>query len=373
MYWYKTIYVKLNERVVLFDERLPVAALSAGKHRIWGCDLTEQRFVTDKLVFEALPEVRAILPKEWFREVVILPRERGILFRDGRPVEYLRPGIRRYWTVDSQVTLLVCSLDDEMPELTEELMAVLPPTDYVRQLIAESQRGLLYVRGVLKRELVPGLYCMWSHPESPIQICAVDMRSQQVTLSGQELMTRDKVTLRLTLTAEYSVSSATTVATKVADARDSLYLMIQLAARDYVAGVTLDELLDGRAAMTRFLDEQVRPTAGRIGLAVERVGIKDVVLPGEMKALLNRVIEAEKAAAANVITRREEAAATRLLLNTAKMMAEQPALMRLKELETLVSVAEQIDEVRVVVGTNGNESILSTQLLASALGRPEAS
>lgn len=85
--------------------------------------------------------------------------------------------------------------------------------------------------------------------------------------------------------------------------------------------------------------------AEQFGLRVHRVGVKDVILPGEMKALLNKVIEAEKAAAANVILRREDAAATRNMANTAKVIAENPVLMRLKELETMKDIAEKIDEI----------------------------
>jgi hypothetical protein len=368
MFFYKTTIVKLNERVVLFNNSIPKIALGPGKHRVWGSRLTEQRFNTEQLTFEAQTEVRAALPKDWYREVTIASRERGVLYRDGRPCAYLRPGTQRYWIVDPTVKLEVWSLDDPMPELTEDLIKLLPASDYTRQIISQSERGLLFVRGALQRELAPGLYCIWSHPVAPIKITSVDMRSQQVTLAGQELMTRDKVTLRLTLSAEWRVDDATLVATKATDARDTLYLMIQLVARDYVAGVSLDELLEGRNAMTQYLFEEITPRAKATGLHVERVGVKDVTLPGEMKTLLNRVIEAEKAAAANVITRREEAAATRLLANSAKLMTEQPALMRLKELETLVNMAEHIDELKIVLGSGGMESLLSTQLLAGSLG-----
>src|SRR5205823_12355121 len=136
------------------------------------------------------------------------------------------------------------------------------------------------------------------------------------------------------------------------------YLDVQLAARDYVAGVTLDQLLEGRDAMTKFLEAQVAPRAQLIGLAVQRIGVKDVVLPGEMKTLLNRVIEAEKEAAANTIMRREETAATRSLANTARVMAEQPVLLRLKELESMKEIASHIHEVRVVVGADGLKTLL---------------
>jgi ABC-type multidrug transport system ATPase subunit len=139
---------------------------------------------------------------------------------------------------------------------------------------------------------------------------------------------------------------------------EALYLAVQLAAREFVAGVTLDELLEGRDALTRYLEAQVLPRAEQFGVRVHRVGVKDVILPGEMKALLNKVIEAEKAAAANVILRREDAAATRNMANTAKVIAENPVLMRLKELETMKDVAEKIDEIKLVVGADGLRGLL---------------
>jgi len=154
----------------------------------------------------------------------------------------------------------------------------------------------------------------------------------------------------------------------VQDARDAVYLLVQLAAREYVAGVTLDALLEGRDAMQRFLAEQTVAKAARFGVQIERVGVKDVVLPGEMKTLLNRVIEAEKQAAANVILRREEAAAVRTLANSARVMADQPLVLRLKEIEALKDMAERIDEVRVVVGSDGLEKLLPAQLLGGGKG-----
>src|SRR4029453_5748669 len=140
--------------------------------------------------------------------------------------------------------------------------------------------------------------------------------------------------------------------------RDSVYLVVQLAARQFVSGVTLDELLEGRDTMTRFLEEDSVPKAMRFGVRIDRVGVKDVVLPGEMKALLNRVIEAEKEAAANVILRREETAATRSLANTARVMAQAPVPLPLKDLEAMKEIAERIEEVRVVVGADGFGALL---------------
>jgi regulator of protease activity HflC (stomatin/prohibitin superfamily) len=360
---FKSIRVKLNERVVIFKDGLPIRALGPGRHFIWGRRLTEQRWDTDKLVFTALPAVRAALPSDWFREVVLDELERGVLYRDGCPIAFLRPGVHRFWIADASVRLSVFNVADPLPRLTAELEALIPSAEYVDVTVQSHEKGLRFEQGRLMSVLEPGRYKLWTHPEARTQIQCVDMRRVEVAIVGQELMTRDKVSLRLTLTAEYAIDDPVLATQKVSSVRDSVYLAVQLAARDYVAGVTLDEMLERREALTRFLEQDIVPKVLRFGVRLERVGVKDVVLPGEMKTLLNRVIEAEKAAAANVILRREETAATRSLVNTARLMADQPVLLRLKELEALKEIATQINEVRVVVGSDSLKALLPAELL----------
>jgi regulator of protease activity HflC (stomatin/prohibitin superfamily) len=259
----------------------------------------------------------------------------------------------------------VLSVDDELPELTDELVAILPRQEYVVATIQEHQRGLEYVQGRLTRVLLPGYHAFWTHPEARVRVEIVDMRQEQLTITGQELLTRDKVTLRLTLSVEFSVVDPAKAVGSVSEVRDSVYLAVQLAARDYIAGVKLDELLESRQQMSTYLLEEVTRGVENLGVRIDRVGVKDVVLPGEMRALLNRVIEAEKEAAANVILRREETAATRSLANTARVMADHPVLLRLKELEAMKEIAERIDKVRIVVGTESLSKILPQNLLGT--------
>ena len=349
---YQKVEVKLNERVVMFRDGLPVTALGPGRHILWGRRYTEQRFYTDTLRFKALPRVRDVLPADWYSEVSLNSRQRGVLLRDGVPLEFLRPGIHRYWTVDASVKLVVLSVDDDMPELNAELAAVIPKNEYVVAEVQEHQRGLEFVQGRLNAVLEPGRHVYWTHPQARVTVELVDMRQEQLTIAGQELMTRDKVTLRLTLSAEFAIAEPVKAAALSTGVRDSVYLMVQLAARDYLSGVKLDELLDGRGKLSEYLEQEVSRAAMQIGVQVQRVGVKDVVLPGDMRALLNRVIEAEKEAAANVILRREETAANRVLANTAKVIEDHPVLLRLKELEAMKEMAEQIDKVRVVVGAD---------------------
>jgi len=360
-----TINVKLKERVVLYRDNLPVRALGPGKYRVWKSGVALRSWATDTLVFESTPESRALMPASWFNELRVEPNQRAVLLRDGKPQVFLRPGVHRYWTVDPAVEARVFSVDEAMPALSDEWRAVIAASEYAECTIREFERGIEYINGRLSRVLEPGYYARWSRPEAKVNYQVIDMRGQLLTVSGQELMTRDKVTLRLTLNIDYAVTDPIKATHAVADLREALYALVQLAARDYVGSVTLDELLEGREKMTHYLEQVTVTKAAALGVRLERVGVKDVVLPGEMKTLLNRVIEAEKQAAANVILRREEAAATRHMANTARVMTDLPVLVRLKELDALKEIAERIDEVRVVVGADGLEGLLQTQRLNS--------
>jgi regulator of protease activity HflC (stomatin/prohibitin superfamily) len=359
---FNVINVRLNERVVVFKAGLPWRALAPGRHFFFG-NISEQRFNTNELVFKALPEVRALVPADWYREVTVGPLERAVLFRDGTPIVFLRPGVHRYWTVDASVTLKKLDVTQALPALTQELEQLIPRSEYIDVTVQAHETGLRYEQGRLTGVLEPGRYKLWTHPEAQARIATVDMRRTEVAITGQELMTRDKVSLRLSLTVAYAIEDAVLSTHRVENAQTAVYTAVQLAARGYVAGVTLDELLEGREAFTRYLAQEVVPKAKAFGVRIDDLGVKDVVLPGEMKTLLNRVIEAEKAAAANVISRREETAATRSLVNTARLMADQPILLRLKELEAMKDIAAQIDEVRIVVGAEHLQALLPAQLL----------
>lgn len=350
--------LELNQRAVLLRDGAPERVLDPGHHAFWGRHNKLVVWNIDELVFAAQPDVLAALPPAWYTTVQLGSMQRGVVFRDARPMKFLRPGVHRIWTLHPGVTVDVYDVNEAPPELTDELRAVIPAGELVEAQVKQFEKGLKYAQGKFEGILEPGRYAYWNHPGARIAVQVLDTRIQQLKIEGQELMTKDKVTLRLTLTAEYAPTDAPTTVHAVADVKEAIYLAVQLAAREFVAGVTLDELLEGRDTLTRYLEAQVLPRAEQFGVRVHRVGVKDVILPGEMKTLLNKVIEAEKAAAANVILRREDAAATRNMANTAKVIAENPVLMRLKELETMKDIAEKIDEIKLVMGTDGLKGLL---------------
>ena len=175
---------------------------------------------------------------------------------------------------------------------------------------------------------------------SDLRSVTVDRREQVADVAGQEIMTADKVTLRVNLVVSYVVSDALRAVTAVSDHNQALYREAQLVLRAAVGTKTLDALLGDKESVGAEVRDALRARAEAIGLSVRSVGLRDIVLPGDMKTLLNQVIAAQKEAEANLIKRREETAAARSQANTAKLLAESPQLQRLKELELLKDVLD---------------------------------
>lgn len=146
-------------------------------------------------------------------------------------------------------------------------------------------------------------------------------------------MTNDKVTLRVNLLVTYQVTDSIKAVTVVKDHAQALYREAQLALRAAVGTRTLDALLADKESVGGEVKNVIASRAREFGVVVKGVGLRDIILPGEMKTILNQVIEAEKGAQANLIKRREETAAARSQANTAKLFAENPVLARMKELE----------------------------------------
>ena len=140
--------------------------------------------------------------------------------------------------------------------------------------------------------------------------------------------------------------------TEVEDHLQALHRQAQLALRAVVGTRELDALLAEKDGVARQLEETLRSATAGFGLEVRAVGIRDVILPGDMKEILNRVTEARKAAEAALVTRREETAAMRSQANTARIFESNPTLMRLRELEVLEKVADKAN-LTVVLGEGG--------------------
>src|SRR5262249_35798632 len=108
--------------------------------------------------------------------------------------------------------------------------------------VAAESTGLVFVDGKLVRTLAAGAYAFWNFGKN-VSAVVVDLRVQGVEVSGQEMLTRDKVSLRVNLAATYRVVDAVALRTKVAKFDEFLYRELQFGLRKVIAAKTLDELL----------------------------------------------------------------------------------------------------------------------------------
>ncbi|QTD44831.1 slipin family protein [Ottowia testudinis] len=363
----KRVTVKKNERGLLLRNGDFDRVLQPGTHWLFdGFDALrvetfaiEQTAFTHGLADYLMAKEPEVVAREFVR-VDLSETQVGLRFEDGVLVELLAPATRRlYWKGLREVRVEVIDIS-ATPELPPDLVQRLTQTQLRSRPVAglagvlhvqvpEHGAGVLWIDGKLDRLLPPGSHAFWKFGRNVV-VDSVDLRLQALEVTGQEILTRDKVALRLNLLATWRFADVLAAFTQLQKPAEHLYRELQLGLRAAVGTRSLDELLENKAVIDEVVTAHVTARLAAFGLVLESVGVKDIVLPGEMKTILAQVVEAEKAAQANVIRRREETAATRSLLNTAKVMEGSPLAWRMKELETLERVAERIDKISVVGG-----------------------
>lgn len=228
---------------------------------------------------------------------------------------------------------------------------------YVRNFTVESfERGVMMINGKFERILEPGTYYFWKNNTS-ISVLRADMRNVQLEIPGQEILTKDKASLRINFYVQYKIADIIKALVENKEFEKQLYVLMQLSLRTLVGTYTLDELLEKKDMASSMIAESVKAKSEALGITLTGAGIRDIILPGDMKDIMNKVLVAEKTAQANSIMRREETASTRSLLNTAKLMEENSMLFRLKEMEYVEKIAEKINSINL-----GNNSLIGDQL-----------
>ncbi len=280
--------------------------------------------------------------------------ERALVWIENRFSHVLPAGQYAYWTGQKQVRVEIVDIRSVRFE-HEQFKTIVRSTLASRVLdVCSVQRdhvGVLFIDGRYIDSLASGEYAFWKGT-ADTKVVEVDLRETIVDVGGQEIMTADKVTLRLNAVVTYKVVDARKAVSQTDDVRQALYRDTQLVLRGVVGTRELDAFLSDKDSVAKEIEENVRRRAGELGLDIASVGIRDVILPGEMKDLMNKVTEARKAAEANLIVRREETAAIRSQANTAKLLADSPTLMRLRELEVLEKIASA-GKLNIVLGDKG--------------------
>jgi hypothetical protein len=283
----------------------------------------------------------------------VADNEIALRYEDGIFKGVLTPGKYAYWkgVIDYTFTIIDLRVKEISDEIELNILQKPGVVTYVRVYVVESyEKGILFVDGKYEKTLDPGVYYFWKNA-TPLVVLKADMRQLQMEVSGQEILTKDKAALRVNFYAQYKVTDVEKALVDTREYEKQLYILMQLALREYVGMFSLDELLEKKEAVSESILKTIPASAAKLGVEITACGIRDIILPGEVKDIMNQVLVAEKKAQANTITRREETASTRSLLNTARLMEENDMLFKLKEMEYVEKIADKINSISLSGGS----------------------
>lgn len=352
----KTI-INENQRGLLFKNGQFIAYLKSGKHVRVGPGYSVEILHTGSEFKVNGYDLEVFLKNaELTNEVEVIDiadETLALHFVNGKYRETLVSGKYGFFKIHDTHEFRI--VDIKEPEATEDvpkyLFAYIPKALFAKVEVADFQKARLCYDGKFIRLLEPGTYYFWNNG-TKVTAGFVDTRSLQMDITGQEMMTLDKVALRINFVASYKITDYVKIHTEIDDCEQQIHILLQLALREYVGKYRLDEILENKEQLSSAMLARLKEQEAAYFVSFSAAGVKDIILPGEIRNIMNTILIAEKKAQANVITRREEVASTRSLLNTAKLMDENQTLYKLKELEYLEKICDNVGNISVTGGTD---------------------
>lgn len=352
----KTI-INENQRGLLFKNGRFIQMLVPGKYTYFGRSTQVRTLsLSDEFKVSGI-DISVFLQDEKLKNqlaVVDVKDETLVLhYINGKYNQCLKSGKYAFWTVFDkhefkEVDISKPEVDNTIPKF---IFSYIPKEYFVKVEVLQYQKAILYFNQQLVKILDEGTYYFWNNGMK-IGIGYVDTRLLHMNVTGQEILTLDKVSLRINLVCHYKIADYVKIQTEINDFEEQIHVLIQLALREYIGRYKFDEILENKDKISDYVLGKLKARENDYYITVFDAGIKDIILPGEIRDIMNTVLIAEKRAQANVITRREEVASTRSLLNTAKLMEENQTLYKLKELEYIEKICDNVGNITVSGGTD---------------------
>mgnify|MGYP003291866752 CR=1 FL=1 len=361
----KKVIIKENERGLLFKNGKFIKMLTAGKYTVFKDSYIDILSAANPLMSDSCSLETLLCDKEIAKSVSVAEvgdREIALHYVNGKFENILQRGKYAFWNfADSHEFITVdISNPDVTERIPEYIFSKISPAYYTKVEVAEYQKARLYYNQKFVKILDAGTYYFWRNGIK-VDVGLVDTRLTQMDITGQEILTQDKVSLRINFVCNYRVTDYVKILTEIDGFAEQIHVTAQLYLREYVGKYKLDEILENKDKISEYVFNRLKAKENQFYVEFTEAGVKDIILPGEIRAIMNTVLVAEKRAQANVITRREEVASTRSLLNTAKLMEENKTLYKLKELEFVERICANVGNINI--GTNGDVlSQLSTIL-----------
>ena len=345
--------INQNQCGFLMKDGIFIKTLYCGKY--WYPGMLGYQVVIEKMEgcvgFGTLP-AEVLLQDQTFADKVLhikIPEGHiGILRLNGVVQQVLTEPVYLYWNNWNRYDYELLDMREPKmkAEITKSYLAHIPLKYYKKIEIKTGETGVLYFDNQMVGELAAGTYFYWTYAKDVV--CQViDLRARSIEINGQEILTADRIGIRVNLLCTYRVTQVKRMLETIKNQEAQIYACVQLVVREYIGKYRLDEILEQKEEISGFICTQLKEVQDDYCIEFLTVGIKDIILPGEIREIMNTVLIAERKAQANVITRREEVASTRSLLNTAKLMDENKTLYKLKELECLERICMQVGNINV--------------------------
>jgi regulator of protease activity HflC (stomatin/prohibitin superfamily) len=351
---FKKRIIQENQRGFLFRNGKFVKMLTPGKYyefgdREIGIVFVDQPLALGRCSVETLLANKAVA--EATTVVEVGDEEMALHFVNGKFENILRTGKHVFWNVEDthEFQLVDISTPEVSADVPTYIFAKIAPIYYHKIEVAEYQKARLYFDQKLVRILDAGTHYFW-RGATKVDFGFVDTRLTQMNITGQEMLTADKVSLRINFVCNYRITDYVKILTEVDNFEEQMHVAAQMALREFVGKYKLDEILENKDKMAECVLQKLRAKEAELFVEITDAGVKDIILPGEIRDIMNTVLVAEKRAQANVITRREEVASTRSLLNTARLMDENKTLYKLKELEYIERICENVGNINLSGG-----------------------
>lgn len=351
----KRVTIKSGQVALVSSRGIYKRVLQAGSHWLWPNEELTGVYSMAK-PFVPPVELNILLQDHALAAMLdvveVQDNELALHFENGIFRGLLHLGRQAFWRGVNEHRFMKVNLNEiEIPEeIGRNLLNKAPLTGHVRKFVVEPyEKALLFVEGERRGVLPAGTHYYWRNHIN-LEVQKVDTRQLQLEVSGQEILTKDKAALRVNFFVQYRVADMEKALQENRDFEKQLYILVQLALREYIGKLSLDELLESKDAVAEHVARALEKQSDKLGVHVNNSGIRDIILPGEVREIMNKVLIAQKTAEANTITRREETASTRSLLNTAKLMEENTMLFKLKEMEYVEKIADKINNISLSGG-----------------------
>jgi hypothetical protein len=297
----KHVHIHAQQAGLVFRKGNYQRMLAEGSYWLWNKDV----YVYSRMRrFESPVELNILLADPVLADnliaIEVTDTEIALQYENGLLKHVLTPGRYAFWKSAIQYHFVKADISkvEISPSIDRTILVSSQLAPFVRNAtVAQHEQAVLYIDGKYSGLLESGTYFWWKN-SIPVHVAKADRRQQQVEINGQEILTRDKAALRINAFGQYRVADMEKALLQNKEYEKQLYVAFQLALREYVGKLSFDELLEHKDAAGAAVLQHVQQEAIALGVEVSGFGIRDIVLPGDIKEIMNQVLVAEKKAQA---------------------------------------------------------------------------